>query len=626
MRLPEKHILERRQLIYSMVMVFLFIFMLSGFIRLQVTNKDIYVQKSINNSIRKIELYPVRGLICDSKGKILVDNRPSFAAAVIPKVVTDSTVIILSKMFNIPVEKIQKKIRKEFGFRPIIIARDINHEQLAFLEENRLTLPGVISLVDSKRFYAEDIGSPHILGSIGEVTIKEQIRHPELKSGDLTGKSGLEKGYDSELRGAKGVNFLRVDAKGKEIGIYDINRNVATVHGSDLYLSIDYKLQKFAESLLEEKRGALVAIDTRNGKILALANKPDYNPSDLAGKIDPLIWQKLLNDESHPLYSRSIQSTYPPGSVYKIVAAIAALQEGIITPEWTAYCPGYFKLGRRTIKCWNEAGHGRVDLKDAIKGSCNVYFYQLGLKIGLETWTNYSRMLGFGSPAGIDIPNESKGLVPSIEYFNKVFGKNGWTKGHLANLAIGQGELLTTPLQIAQFAMVLANKGVYHKPHLVDHIYQYDSHNKVNFPIQTHYVTGVSNEIYDFVREGMRAVVNGGTGWLGKVKGIEMAGKTGSAQNPHGETHAWFMGFAPYEMPEVAIAVIVENGGGGGAVAAPIARKFLEMYFYGELIPRPVIKKDSTHLGEQQPLQIINPQFLQPLPVTIWGDSLVDEE
>jgi len=619
MRLPEYRSLIKKQYILSGLTLFFFIVLLIGFMRLQVNKKNLYLQKSINNSIRKIALYPVRGLIRDSKGKILVDNRPSFAMAVIPKIIADSTINFLSARFHIPAQEIQKKIHKEYGFRPIIIARDISQKQLIFLEENRLSLPGVVNIVESKRYYGPDIRSPHILGTIGEVTPEEQHRWPGLKTGDLTGKSGLEKRYDSELRGTKGVRYLRVDAQGKEIGIYDINRNILPVHGSDLYLRLNFRLQQFADSILNGKRGALVAIDVRNGGIISMVSKPDYNPSDLAGKINPDIWKKLVNDPAHPLFSRAIQSSYPPGSTYKIVAAIAALQEKIITPQWKAFCPGYFKLGRRTIHCWNKAGHGWVNLKQAIKGSCNVYFYQLGLKIGLNIWNKYSLMLGFGSPTGIDIPNESSGLVPSESYFNHLFGKNGWTRGNLANLAIGQGELLTTPLQIAQFAMILANKGVYHTPHLVDHIFQYDTHKNTTFPENTKYITGISNEVYNFVRDGMHEVVNGGTGWRAKVPNIDMAGKTGSAQNPHGDSHAWFMGFAPYEFPQIAIAVLVENGGGGGAVAAPIARQFLEMYFFGKVIPQPVIEKKQII----KPVPVLAPEMLEPLHIPALGDSLL---
>jgi len=449
----------------------------------------------------------------------------------------------------------------------------------------------------------------------------EQMVNPVYKAGDLVGKNGLEKKYDLLLRGTKGVRYLKVDANGRELGDYDPDRNIPPIHGNDLYLYMDYEIQRFADSLFEGKRGALVALDTRTGGVLAFVSKPDYEPGLLSGRINAQQWQKLVSDPYHPLFNRAIQSTYPPGSTYKLVAALAALQEGIITPEWTAFCPGYYKLGRKVIHCWNKAGHGNINLLQAIRGSCNVYFYQLGLKIGLPIWSEYSRKLGFGKPTGIDLPNEFSGLVPSVEYFNKIYGKNGWTRGHLANLAIGQGELLVTPVQMAVFTMIIANKGLYHPPHMVDKIYDYTTRKSVQFPIKTGYVDGISDDVYETIREGMRRVVNGGTGWRAKVRGIEMAGKTGTAQNPHGDDHAWFIGFAPYENPEVAVAAIVENGGSGGGVAAPLVRKFLEKYFYGKELPRPVIKKDSTAV-EESPLAPFRIDRLTPLQITLPVDSL----
>jgi penicillin-binding protein 2 len=613
----DKTVLYNRSLIFSGFIFLIYVFLIYGFVRLQVTNKEIYLQKSINNSIRKIQLYPGRGLIRDQDGDILVDNRPSFSIAVIPKVASNKSVKFLCKLINLDEKEVKDKIRKLYGFRPVIIARDINYKQVIAIEENRLKHPGVISIVEPKRYYPEGIMSPHIFGATGEVSKAEQIMNTVYEQGDIIGKTGLEKKYDLDLRGSKGIHYLRVDASGRELGTYDINRDVSPIHGSDLHLYLDYETQQFAESLMVGQRGALVAIDVRNGGIISLVSKPDFDPRILTGRIYPAIWNKLQTDESHPLYSRAIQSVYPPGSTYKIVAAAAALQEKIITPRWKEYCPGYFRLGRKTIKCWKVKGHGLIDLNEAIKGSCNVYFLKIGLKIGIDIWTKYSRMFGFGARTGIDLPNESKGLVPSTEYFNKRYPK-GWTRGNLANLAIGQGELLVTPLQLAQFAMILANKGVYHTPHLVDHIYNYSTHSTTKFPVDTKYITGISDDVYYVVREGMRAVVNGGTGWLGKVPGIEMAGKTGSAQNPHGDTHAWFMAFAPYDFPEVAIAVVVENAGAGGGVAAPIARKFLEKYFYNRLIPRAVAKKDTTDqinadsltipfdFNEIQPIQLFN--------------------
>jgi len=593
MREVNKQDLEQRRLILIGVMLFFFAILVYGFIGLQVTKKDFYTQKSMDNSVRKVTTLPVRGLIKDSKNRILVDNNASFYVAVIPKVISDSTILELSGLLNSDIKEIKEIIKKQYGFRPVKIAHDVKYETIIFLEENRLHFPGVITSLEPKRFYRDAVYSPHIFGSLGEVSPEESNNSNVYDHGDIVGKTALEKNYDLDLRGSKGADYYRVDASGRELGLLNTDRNISALHGSDIHLYLDYEMQQFAESLMVDHRGSLVALDTRNGGVLAIVSKPDYDPRHLSGKIDPEVWNKLLTDESHPLYSRSIQSVYPPGSTYKIIAAIAALEENIITPAWKVTCPGYFKLGRKTIRCWNAAGHGTVDMYGAIKGSCNVYFYQLGLKIGLDLWAKYSKLFAFGKPTDIDLPNESKGLVPTEAFFNKRYGTNGWTKGNLANLAIGQGELLVTPLQLAQFTMIIANKGVYYKPHLLNYMVSQGSGAKTQFPANAQYITGISDVNYDIVREAMRQVVAGGTGWTGKVQGIEMAGKTGSAQNPHGETHAWFMTFAPYTLPEVSIAVIVENGGGGGAVAAPIARKFLEKYFYNKLIPRPAPKQES---------------------------------
>lgn len=611
------------RLILATVISFGFLLLVGSFIRLQISNKAFYQRQSHNNSIRAQSLYPVRGLIRDRTGRILVDTRAQFSAAVIPVNVSKKSQQQVCEILGLDSIQIKKKIEDEYGFHPVIIARDISQEQLVAIEENRIDLPGVITLEVPKRYYPEQVNSPHIFGTIGEVNKAEQIINPVYESGDLVGKSGIEKKYDIDLRGAKGVRYLRVDASGKDIGVYDETQDVLPIHGNDLYLHLDYNTQLFAESLLVDHRGALVAIDVRNGGILALASKPDYDPRLLSGKIDAKIWKALVEDEAHPLYSRAIQSAYPPGSTYKIVAAIAALQEKIITPRWEANCPGSFRIGRKTIRCWRPEGHGTLDLYGAIKNSCNVYFYKLGLKIGLDFWSKYSKMLGFGSKTGIDLPNENKGLVPTRDFFDRVYGKYGWTRGNLANLAIGQGELLVTPLQLAQFAMILANKGVYYTPHLVQKMYDFQTHSFINFPTEAKYVKGISKDVYDVVREGMHQVVNGGTGWLGKVPGIDMAGKTGTAQNPHGEPHAWFMAFAPYESPEIAIAVIVENAGGGGAIAAPIARKFLEKYFYNKLIVRPVAVKDTTNaLHEDSMLIPIRTDSLQPMQLFLPDEGI----
>jgi penicillin-binding protein 2 len=605
-----------RRNVYSLFIILIFSLLVVGFARLQVANRSMYLQKSIDNSIRRIQKYPVRGLIYDSNDKIIVETRPSYSVAVIPKVVSKDNLAQIEKMLGLTHEDVKRELNKFFGYRPILIASDISYENVIYLEEHKLDMPGVYIITGPKRHYPDKVFSPHIFGALGEITPGDQLANPAFEPGDIIGKSGLEKKYDADIRGAKGIEFLRVDASGKELGIYDIHSNLEPVHGSDLHLHMDYNLQYFADSLFLDKRGSLVAIDVRNGGILALVSKPDYDPRILSGSIDAQIWKQLVENPGHPLYSRAIQSCYPPGSTYKIITAIAALEEGIITPSWQASCPGYMRIGKRIIKCWNTKGHGTLDLYGAIKNSCNVYFAQLGLKVGLDKWEKYSRKFGFGQLTGIDLPNENAGLLPSPAYYEKYFGKNGWTNGTMANLSIGQGELLTTPLQMAQFAMILANKGVYYTPHLVDNIYDYSAHKPYNFPFDAKYITGVSESVYTIVREGMREVIAGGTGRLGKVFGMEMAGKTGTAQNPHGEPHAWFIGFAPFDHPEVAVAVVLENSGGGGANAAPIARQTLEMYFYGKLMSQfSAAAKSGSVVNSDSLLKKLNLKLIQPIQI-----------
>lgn len=607
---------NRRVLIIGFIVI-IFFFLFYGFFKIQVYSADKYVQISFENSIRQITLHPNRGIIKDTYGRILVDNRPSFLVSLIPRQFPKSKISLFSSIIGEDENFVLEKIKGKNSFRPIIIKRDLDYQTLAILEEKKLDLPGMLIEPESKRYYSENVKSPHIFGYVGEVNKKEADRNELIDAGELVGKAGLESFYDVNLRGVKGVQYIGVDAEGRELESISEDRNIMPYSGMDLNLAMDFSLQQFAESLMVDKMGAIVALDTRNGGILVFVSKPDFDPRLLSGKISPQIWSELLNDPRQPLFSRVIQGAYPPGSTYKVVAALAALEEKIITPKWTAFCPGYFKLGRKTIKCWNTGGHGKLDLMGAIKNSCNVYFYQLGLKIGLNVWEKYSKLLFFGQPTGIDLPNENRGLVPSVEYFNKQYGEKGWTKGVLANLAIGQGELLTTPLQMAQLAMILATRGVLHTPHLTDYLIDKKTGNKIAFPVQSKYTSGISTKNYDIIRKAMRQVVDGGTGWRAGVYGINVAGKTGTAQNPHGDDHAWFIGFAPYENPEIAIAIIIENGGGGGSFAAPLANLVLEKYFYHKLLPRAIPKKDTTDFLLDSLLVPFEIPNIQPLEIVV---------
>lgn len=614
--------LKQRKFVFNVVVIFLFLALFYGFFNIQVAGRDKYYEIALDNSVRQLMQYPIRGTIRDRNGEILVDNRPSFVVSVIPRQLSAETRELLAQMLNEDAEMIREKTRGRYTFRPVIIKRDLDYQTVVKLEENRLNLPGVLVEIESKRFYREGVASPHIFGYVGEVTQTEADNNKNYSPGELVGKSGLEYKYDTNLRGVKGLQFVRVDAEGRDLGMVSLERNIEPIPGMDLYLTLDYSFQQFAESLMVDKRGAIVAIDPRNGNILAFVSKPDYDPRQLTGRILPEVWQKLQFDTLHPLYNRIIQSKYPPGSTYKLVAALAALQEGIITTRWTAYCPGYFRIGRKVVHCWNESGHGEVNILQAIKSSCNVFFLKLGLKIGLDTWADYSVKLFFGVPTAIDLPNESAGLVPTVEYFNKRYGEKGWTRGNLANLAIGQGELLTTPLQMAQFAMILATKGIVHTPHLTDYMYDETLNERHDFPTKIQYVQGISDEIYDLVRQGMHDVVNGGTGWRGSVWGIQVAGKTGTAQNPHGDDHAWFIAFAPFENPVFAIAVIVENAGGGGAIAAPIAGLCMEKFFYKKLLPRRVVKKDTLQIDSLENEMQLRIDSIHQLQVS-YPDTLI---
>jgi penicillin-binding protein 2 len=405
--------------------------------------------------------------------------------------------------------------------------------------------------------------------------------YPYYKSGDIMGQTGLEKEYEDILRGSKGIKFVTINKLGKKVASFDNGRNdIPSRNGFDMFLTIDKKLQAHAETLLKGKRGALVAINPNNGEILAIVSKPDYNPRDFAGKIPPDLFQKLVNDPAYPMYNRSIMSAYPPGSTWKMLVALAALQEGIIDEHTTFQCRGSIQLGFKNFKC--HGAHGAVNVRTAIKVSCNVFFYETAMKLGFEKMLKWARIFGFGERTFVDIPSESKGKFPSEDWFIKNFGSfNEIPAGYLANYGIGQGEIAATPLQMALYASVLANKGVMYQPHVVRYIHnnitnkiEPISYDKKDIPINKKY--------FDIVQKGMWDVVNsgGGTASVVYINGLDVCGKTGTAQNPHGRDHSWFICFAPMKNPQIALCVMVENAGFGSEVAAPIARNFLMAYFY----------------------------------------------
>ena len=571
---------SERQNIFYLVSSLIVIVLAARFFSLQIISGELYQQQSLENSVKIETKFPVRGNIYDRNGKLIADNRPAFSVYLVRSRTNSQTIEFVSSILNIDKDEIQEKLKQGGPFQPVKIARHVNQVTLTTLQENILDLPGLEWKVEPKRHYVYSRAFSHVLGTLGEIDEDELDKNSEYEPGDVVGKKGVEKKLDQQLRGKKGYEFVKVDALGRVVEKVNQKKSSLPYPGKDLYLTIDSRLQKCADSLFVGYRGALVAIDVRNGEILTMLSNPNYDLNIFAGPVNSKIWNDLISDSLHPLYDRATQSTYPPGSTYKLVAAIAALNEHIITPHWSVNCPGYYKIGRRVVHCWKADGHGTLDLTGAIRNSCNVYFYRLGLEIGLDVWTKYSKLFGFGSQTKVELANEKEGLVPSKDYYERVYGIRNITAGLVANLAIGQGELLVTPIQMAQFAMILANEGVYYRPHLIHKLLDKVTKTEQSPQISEKKIDSIEPEVFEIIKKAMGEVVAEGTGVRARIIGVKVAGKTGTAQNPHGDSHSWFICFAPYDNPQIAVSVIAENAGGGSAVAAPIAGNYLRRYFY----------------------------------------------
>jgi len=544
-------------------------------------------KKSTENTLRAIARDPIRGYIFDRRGALVVDVGPSYSVTVTPEEFNEHSLPLLSSLLALDDQVIRERIEKGrvySRFSPTRIKRDINFTALSALEEHLYLLPGVGYQIDSKRYYPTGASATHLLGYCKEISDAQLTKLGDYyKLGDLIGSSGLEASYETMLRGQKGFEFLAVNARGKVIGPFEDGRNdISPKEGFDLILSLDAGLQAFAESLMTDYRGAIVAVDPSNGGVLALVSKPDFDPAVFSG-VTPLDeWVRLNTDTTKPLFNRASMTRYPPGSTYKMVLAAAALEEGAIDEQYRITCYGSYRFGNRTFK--DLGVHGSTNVVEAIQRSCNVFFYQLIHKIGLEQWAEYGKRFGFGQPTGVDIGEETVGLVPNGDYYDRVYGKGRWTQGYLVSLAVGQGELGVSPLQMAVYTAALANGGTLHQPHAVEFI-----HNKLTNRIdqiqQRTRQVGLSAKTVALVREGMRRVVSEprGTGSAARIPNVIVSGKTGTAENPHGDDHAWFVGFAPFDSPTIAVAVMLENAGSGGSRAAPLAGLVMEKYIYGEI-------------------------------------------
>jgi penicillin-binding protein 2 len=591
----------KRRAMY-IIITLIFLLYLGRLYQLQLIYRDEYGKKSEENSIRTIPREPVRGTIFDRNGTLVVDNRPAFSVTIMPFEFDRKNINYLAQLLSLDPEFVSDRLKKGetySRFAPIKIKRDIDFKTLAALEENRSRLPGVDYEVESKRFYTTNAHASHVLGYTKEISEAQiKILGEDYAPGDVVGSSGLEADYETTLRGKKGAELTVVNVRGQVIGRFEGGKNdVQAVQGDNLLLSMDFGLQAFAESLMTGRRGAVVAVDPNDGGVLALVSMPDYDLSLFSGVTTPELWRSLNEDEASPLFNRATLTRYPPGSTFKMVLAVAALESGTITPSWRVTCTGAFRYGNKVFKDLHV--HGSVDLIEAIQRSCNVYFYQLMLKTGLDPWSHYGAEFGFGRLTGIDIFEENPGILPTQAYMDRRYGRSGWTRGFLPSFGIGQGDVGVTPLQMALYAAALATKGEYNEPHVVHAVVRSNPHSTDTVAPSLRMID-VSDATWSAVREGMRRVVEepGGTGGMARVKGIQSGGKTGTAQNPHGPDHAWYIGFAPYDHPKIAIAVLVENAGFGGSVAAPIAGQCIERYLYGRLIrydgvPQPATR--ATH-------------------------------
>jgi len=582
MALQDDILLFRRRRVVLAVLGLIFTVFFARLVQLQILYYEELGKKSDENSIRTIPKEPVRGYMFDRYGQLVVDNRPAFTVTVMPFEFDRTGIPALANLLGLDMPFIHDRLKKGEAysrFAPVKIKRDIDFRSLSILEENREQLPGVDIQVESKRMYVTGGRISHLLGYLKEVT-EQQLRTlgPAYVPGDAIGSAGLEGKYEATLRGEKGAEFSLVNVRGQIVGSLEKGKNDRPpVDGQNLILTLDADLQAFAESLMTNHRGAVVAIDPRDGGILAMASKPDYDLSLFSGITSADLWRDLSEDKSKPLFNRATLTRYPPGSTFKMILAISALENNVVSPGWSVSCRGAFRYGNKTFKDLHV--HGTTNMTRAIQVSCNVYFYQLMLKVGLDRWAEIGRQFGFGRATGIDIAEESPGLLPTTSYMNKRYGPTGWTKGFTVSMGIGQGELGVTPLQMACYAMALGNQGHFHQPHAVLGVVNRET-NRVDTLLGSTRSIALKPSTWAVVREGMRRVVMeaGGTGGMARIPGVTVGGKTGTAQNPHGPDHAWFVGFAPFDDPVIAICVLVENVGYGGSFAAPIAGKCMERY------------------------------------------------
>ncbi len=579
----DKKEFRKRLLVITVIISLSFLILLGRLWVLEIIQGERYRSLAQNNSIRLLSSRAPRGIIYDRKGKVLAKSRPSFSVTIYPWNLSQKdltkTVRELSPIIGVREKRIYQAIKEsQRPFSSIPLREDVDLKTATKILERKLSLAGVDLQVQPLRYYPDGELLAPVLGHLGEID-KDQLkalRGKGYRLGDRIGQDGLERVYDEYLRGEDGGWQIRVNNRGQRMGVMGYKEPLS---GNDLILTINRELQRVAWNSLEGRPGAIVALDPNNGEILSLVSSPAYNPNLFAGSLSEEEWLSLKGDLLHPLTNRAIQGQYAPGSIFKVITAIAALERGIASRDKRFSCSGAFPFKDRVFRCWRKEGHGTLNLKEAIIHSCDVYFYQLGLETGVDNIVDFSKRFGLGKASGIDLFEEEKGLLPHRRWREGSLSRE-WFEGDTVNLSIGQGYLLVTPLQMANLISAVASRGKLYRPYLVKRILSPEG--EIIKEVRPRLIKEVRLEKknLDLLRESLFSVVNEmGTGWRAKIKGIEVAGKTGTAENPLGEDHAWFIGFAPYREPKIALAILVEHGGMGGKVAAPIAKKIFEAYF-----------------------------------------------
>jgi len=589
--LKSKNLVPRsRFLVANSLIIFVFSILLIRFFHIQVYGYDKYKKRADVNRIRAIPTVAPRGMILDRHGQILVDNYPTYILTGLPNEMGNENrnFSVISNCTSIDTSILMDNFDRYFRgrFIPSRITKDLTFDQLSCIEEHKHELTGINYIQFPERSFTLNVNMSHVLGYVKEIDrllLSNMDDTEQYDVGDLIGWQGIEKQYENQLRGEKGLSFLQVDAFGREVGVVKDINDIKPIPGKDVFTTIDLGLQKTLEKAMSNYIGIALVTDPATGQILAFVSFPDFSPDIFTGNTTLREWREIVNNPTKPLLNRITNGLYPPGSTLKMITAISLLEGLMIEQNEEFECAGIYQFGDRVFKCWKVSGHGKVNLDQAISQSCNIFFYQAVQRISLNRFINLCQNFGFGSKTGIDLPNELAGLLPTRDYMNRRYTSRGWSRGHLLNLALGQGELLVTPIQLAVYINKIATKGKTFKPHfLLSKVPEPTNSMNLNEQTWIH--------IQDYLFHAVTDKYGTGSAADPKINGINVYGKTGTAQNPHGGDHAWFVGYAKDGNQMASTIILLENGGAGGKNAAPIARIAFEHLFKKNIINRLAVK------------------------------------